>query len=124
MFRHKLKYIDNDFIYWDVRIPLKHNSTVRDYLDEIKMIAEKNGERRNAWIYSNGLNVGYVNFDKNDATYYCNGNLNVWDRTVARCECIANSASYLYLIWTKDDEEYSYEPVRPVMPSLLSYIKL
>lgn len=119
MLRYKLKKIDNDLVCWDVKYALKFNPTVKDYLNEIQASAANKADRRVVWIYSNGLNVGYANFNKDNSRFYCNGNLNVWDAIVFRCECIADSSSYLYRIWTKDNNEYSYAPVKPIVPPML-----
>lgn len=119
MLKYKIKKIDDKLIYWDVKYYWKINPTVKDYLNEIQATAVEEGDRRIVWIYSNGLNVGYANFYKYKARFYCNGNLNVWNAVVLRCECIADSSSHLYRIWIRDSEEYAYAPVRPVVPSML-----
>lgn len=119
MLKYKIKKIDDNLIYWDVKYYWKINPIVKDYLNEIQATAIEKADRRTVWIYSNGLNVGYVNFYKDKARFYCNGNLNVWDSIVARCECVADSSSYLYRIWTKDTEEFVYAPVKPIVPPML-----
>jgi hypothetical protein len=119
MLKYKIKKIDDKLIYWDVKYYWKINPTVKDYLNEIQATATEEGDRRMVWIYSNGLNVGYANFYKDKARFYCNGNLNVWNAIVLKCECIADSSSHLYRIWIRDNEEYAYAPVRPVVPSML-----
>ena len=119
MLRYKLKKVSDDLIYWDVKYFLKLNPTVKDYLNEIQASAADKADRRIVWIYSNGLNIGYASFNKEKSNFYCNGNLNVWDAIVVKCECVADSSSYLYRIWIRDTEELVYAPVRPMVPPML-----
>lgn len=123
MLRYKPKRESQAMVFWDVRIWFKPNATVRDYIQEIKNASpfQKGIEpQKLIWIYSNGFVVGYVKFTSNNENeFYNRKNLDVWDAQVLRCELVANSAEYLYRIWTKNDVEAEYEKMRPIVPNML-----
>lgn len=128
MLKFKITAYTKDVIIWDVKHILKFNPTVEDYLKDIEKLAIERYKTKPwieeicyVWIYSNDVTVGYIQTKRGKREdYYFNGNKDMLNAIVSRCECIANSSDYLYRMWLKDTEATAdYSLVRPIIPPMI-----